>query len=434
MSDSGFLTKHLADERRRETLRDIESRLTESRYPRQLVIENTSYCNIKCMHCSHREMIRLQRHMDRDLWDKIVTELGREAPDCEIWPTFYGEAFILRDELWDRLDFAAEAGCRNLVLNSNGTLMQRDETIDKILNSPLKRFILSLDGLSKETFELVRAKAKWDVVYPSVEKLCQRRLERGQTYPVIIAQFSVMKENAHEVEDYRTYWKARGAEVKVRPMLEWTATGTVRTDTIDHNTDFRIACPWGNNTMAIHQDGSVVACAVDYEGMFKVGNVRDMSVKEAWDILGEKLRKPHRDHRWQDIPNICKGCGDWQVAGADYEERRSKGPGPSGTTSPRPRRRPANEPRPGPSGRGGRALDQPSRARRAHAGQLRAASGRGRVSDDAGAVLRLSLQRPLPALPLHQLEYPQGVSGRALHAGPTVQEDRGGVRGVTARF
>jgi MoaA/NifB/PqqE/SkfB family radical SAM enzyme len=326
--DPANLVRHLKDEGRREELLKIESRLLEHDFPPQVVIENTSYCNLKCVHCSHREMIRVQRHMDRWLWNKIVEEIGRESPDCEVWPTFYGEAFILGDELWDRLDYAASVGCRNLVLNSNGTLLDRNDNIDKILRSPLRRFILSLDGLTRETFEYIREKAKWDDVYPAVEELCRRRQERGQEYPAIIAQFSAMKENAHEVEGYRAYWKARGAEVKVRPMLEWTATGTVRTETIDHTSHFRIACPWGNNTMAIHQDGKVVACAVDYEGLFEAGNAGEKSVKELWDILGEKLRKPHRDHRWRDVPTICKGCGDWQVAGAQYEEENVAGTRP----------------------------------------------------------------------------------------------------------
>jgi radical SAM protein with 4Fe4S-binding SPASM domain len=328
MSDFAHLKKHLEDERRRMTLREIESRLVEHDFPPQLVVENTSYCNLKCIHCSHREMIRPQRHMERWLWDKIVEEVGHASPDCEVWPTFYGEATILGDELWDRIDYAAKAGCRNLVLNSNGTLLNRKDNIEKVLNSPLKRFILSLDGLSRETFEMIRAKARWDVVYPATEELCRRRLERGQDYPVVVAQFSVMKENAHEAEDYRRYWQARGAEVKIRPMLEWTATGTVRTDTIDHNTDFRIACPWGNNTMAIHQEGSVVACAVDYEGQFKVGNVGEKSIRELWQALGKRLRQPHREHRWDEVPNICKGCGDWQVAGAEYEDEAVEGTRP----------------------------------------------------------------------------------------------------------
>ena len=36
-----------------------------------------------------------------------------------------------------------------------------------------------------------------------------------------------VKENAHEIEAFRRYWKVRGAEVKVRPMLEWTASGVL---------------------------------------------------------------------------------------------------------------------------------------------------------------------------------------------------------------
>ena len=325
-----LLGKHLENDVRRQQLLNIERRLREHDYPPQLVIENTSICNLTCIHCSHRELQRTRRHMKRELWNKIVEEFGANSPDTEIWPTFYGEALIMgyKSALWDRLDYAAKVGCRNLVLNSNGTLLHRWDNIEKILASPLRRFILSLDGLSKETFELVREKAKWDEVYPAVEELCRLRLARKQKYPVIIAQFSVMKQNAHEVDAYRTYWEARGAEVKVRPMLEWAATGTVRTDTIVHDSEFRIACPWGNNTMAIHQDGSVVCCAVDYEGKVKVGNVGEITVKEAWRRLGERVRRPHREHRWKDVPDLCKGCGDWQVAGAEYEEESVEGTRP----------------------------------------------------------------------------------------------------------
>ncbi len=322
------LTRHLEDPERVHELRAIESRLVEHAFPPQLVVENTSYCNLKCIHCSHREMVRPQRHMARDLWDTIVQEVGRDAPDCELWPTFYGEALILGDELWDRLDYASRCGCRNLVLNSNGTLLGRKGNIEKVLASPLRRFILSLDGLSRETFEAIRAKASWDVVYPAVEELCRRRMESGQRYPVIIAQFSLMKENAHEVEAFRRYWRARGAEVKVRPMLEWTATGTVRTETIDRGAPFRITCPWGNNTMAIHQSGAVVTCAVDYEGRFTIGNISDLTIREAWRLLGESVREPQRAHRWAELPAVCRGCGDWQVAGAEYEGEQVEGTRP----------------------------------------------------------------------------------------------------------
>jgi radical SAM protein with 4Fe4S-binding SPASM domain len=189
-----------------------------------------------------------------------------------------------------------------------------------VLDSPLKRFILSLDGFQKPTFEKIRFRAKYDLVYPAVQELLRLRAERGQTYPVVIAQFSVMRDNAEEAEAFRAFWSERGAEVKIRPMLEWTATGSVRSATIVHDAPFRIACPWANNTMAIHQDGTVVACAVDYEGRFDVGNVRELSVKEAWSRLGTQLREIHRAHKWNELPSLCAGCGDWQTAGALYDD------------------------------------------------------------------------------------------------------------------
>ncbi len=311
-----------------EKLLTIETKLQEHPFPPQLVIENTSNCDQQCIHCSHKELIRPKKHMKRELWNKIVEEVGREAPNTEIWPTFYGEALVMGEEIWDRIDYAAKVGCENIVLNSNGGLLLKNEHIDRILRSPLKRFIISIDGFSKETYEKIRYLGKWDVTYASVEELLKQKAARGQEFPLIICQFSLMQENEHEVEAFREYWSSRGAEVKVRPKLEWAATGSIRSDRIDHETEFRIACPWGNNTMAIHQNGDVVACAVDYEGCHKAGNAQDVSVKELWVRLGESLRKPHREHRWNDIPDICKGCRDWQTAGAEYEKKNLPGSRP----------------------------------------------------------------------------------------------------------
>ena len=72
--------------------------------------------------------------------------------------------------------------------------------------------------------------------------------------------------------------------------------------------------------MAVHQDGSVVACAVDYEGHFKATNLNEVSIRDVWTILGETLRQPHRRHQWSETPGVCKACGDWQSAGSSYDD------------------------------------------------------------------------------------------------------------------
>src|SRR5262245_15723468 len=77
--------KHLESGRRRCELLRIEGRLVDHPFPPQVVIENTSICNMECIHCSHRELKRVKRHMARERWDKIVEEMGREHPHCDIW-------------------------------------------------------------------------------------------------------------------------------------------------------------------------------------------------------------------------------------------------------------------------------------------------------------------------------------------------------------
>lgn len=159
---------------------DIESRLEEHAFPPQLVIENTSQCDQQCIHCSHKEMTRPKKQMKRLLWEKIVQEVGEVAPNTEIWPTFYGEALGMGPEIWDRINYADSVGCKNIVLNSNGGLLLRQNHINKILSSPLKRFIISIDGFKKETYEKIRFRGKWEKTYQGVEELLlQKKLWAG---------------------------------------------------------------------------------------------------------------------------------------------------------------------------------------------------------------------------------------------------------------
>jgi radical SAM protein with 4Fe4S-binding SPASM domain len=306
----------LTQERCRE-LKSIEADLKDHPFPPQLVIETTSRCNMKCLHCSHKEMKRPREDMTEGLFQRIVEEIARENPDCEIWPTFYGEALLLGDMLWRWLDYAASIGCNNIVLNSNGILLNRQ--IDQVLASPLRRFILSLDAFKPETFKKIRVGGSRDKIYAAVERLLRRREELGLHYPIIQCQFSVMEENEAEVQAFTEFWQARGAEVKVRHMFSWTSTGTIRVPGLANNPDFRIACPWGNNAAAIHQNGNLVTCAVDYEGSFVAGNVGEKTIKEIWQGAHKRqVREPHRRHQWDKIPAVCQRCPDWQVVGARY--------------------------------------------------------------------------------------------------------------------
>jgi len=305
-----------------QVLLDIERKLVEHDFPPQLVVETTARCNFRCSHCHHHELQREQGVMSEELWTKIIAEVAQTNPDVELWPTFYGEALAAGKRIYRRVRQAADLGLTNLVLNSNGSYC-RDGNNDLILTCGLKKFILSLDGFTKSTFESIRytldPHGKFEPVYAGVRELLRRKAEldaQGVATPLIICQFSKMEENEHEAEAFIDYWLSLGADVKIREKLTWT--GFVPAANLTREYKNRIACPWSNNTCAIHWNGDVVACAVDNEGRFVAGNVNGESIADIWRGRLRKFRAVHRNHTWDDLPELCAGCIDWQAVGASY--------------------------------------------------------------------------------------------------------------------
>jgi len=298
-------------------LLNIESHLKKYNFPPQIIIETTSRCNFRCLHCAHRVMMRKKSDMSSKLFKKIIDEIAEKSPETEIWPAFYGEPLLLGKKLFNLLRYAKKKGCHNIFLNTNASLFKHQWIRDDILSSGIKCLIVSLDAFSKKTFNIIRHGGNRDEIYKSVESLIKERKRKKLRYPIIICQFVMMTENKHEVDLFLQYWLKKGADVKIRNRGTWT--GAIHAPQIDYDDDFRIACPIGNNTFAMHQDGNVVACCADYEGGFIAGNIQEKTIEVIWKTtLYEKIRKPFREHRWNDIPDVCKSCRDWQICGAEY--------------------------------------------------------------------------------------------------------------------
>lgn len=301
-----------ADAKTKSTfLAGVEARLRPYAFPPQVIIETTAACNLACVHCGHGSMVRAKGHMPMALYRKIIDEIADSEPNTEVWPTFYGEAFLLDYRLFYMLRYAKRRGLTNLVLNTNGTRMT-EEVAEWVLDSGLGVIMFSLDGFTTSTFESIRRGASRDEVFANVERLLAMKVRRGLTTPRVEVQFSMMDANEHEVKAFTSYWLSRGADVKVREKLTWAGHTTA---TNLHAGLQRIACPWAVRTCAIHWNGDVVACAVDYEGQFVAGNVSSESIGSIWRGAHRRLEVLHLRHDFDMLPEPCRKCLDWQVGG-----------------------------------------------------------------------------------------------------------------------
>jgi hypothetical protein len=168
--------------------------------------------------------------------------------------------------------------------------------------------------LSKEVFEMIRFGAKKDVVFANIESFLNKRKEKGSG-PEIIVQFIEMDENQHELEEYKEYWWARGATVKVRNKLSWGGKFDTPMDIPD---DDRIACPWALTMMHVFWDGRVPRCPGDTEGDVneEAGNAWHDSLTNLWANLSP-YREKHLLHQFSELPERCHTCSDWMVGIAE---------------------------------------------------------------------------------------------------------------------
>ena len=266
--------------------------------------------------CYQPTMTRVKGVMPLALWQKCADEIVRISPRTECWFSFCGEPLLQPDLLIECLRYGKEIGLQSLNVNSNGMLLT-PPVADRLLDSGADLIVFGIDGFTKPTYEGIRIGGTREIVYDNVEYLLEQRSQR-QTGPEIQVQFIEMDENAAELDEYKQYWLARGAVVKVRNMLSWGG----KFDTpLNIPPEDRIPCPWALTMMHVFWDGGVPRCPGDGNGEEAVGNAWNHSLTELWGRLGV-YRQLHLQRRFDELPERCHDCKDWMTGAA--ERIRSK--------------------------------------------------------------------------------------------------------------
>lgn len=297
-------------------LQKIEQSFSAKPFPDSVLLETSAYCNLNCTMCANNMIHRPKGFMNMRLYKKIVNEVASENPNASVWFAFYGEPLIIRYKLYYMIRYAKEKGLTNTYLNTNAMLLS-NEIAEMIADSGLDHLIVGLDGNSPETHDKIRVGASYKTVRDNVIYL-NNIIKKSNRGPKIEMQFIVMDQNEHELDDYKKFWASQHIAVKVRRRNTWG--GLVDKDGYISEKLNRIACGWAVSICPITWDGQVVACGVDCDSAYSFGNVNQKTIKEIWANKQEFI-KMHLEHRFNELPNFCRTCYDWQVLGhVDYDE------------------------------------------------------------------------------------------------------------------
>lgn len=296
-----------------------KGRLTDSgSFPKVVLIDTVSFCNLKCSMCGHDRMTRKKGIMSWDLFTKIIDEVSETDRNVRVWMVFFGEALILKRRkptIFEMIAYAKSKGLADVVLNSNANLLDK-EAAESLIKSGLDAIYIGIDAFKPETYAKVRVGGNYEKTVNNVISLLQLKRELNFEHPLVYVQFVEMEVNKTEVDDFIKFWKQEGTIVKIRPMVSWA--GLVDAPNLTIPMQERWPCYWAMQTMSITDTGKVVICAVDVDARYVVGDITHQTIKEVWGGKLKELRELHSNNKFDLLPYPCKDCKDWQSARAEY--------------------------------------------------------------------------------------------------------------------
>lgn len=305
----------------------IMQRTENSPLPSMIILDVTNVCNLGCIHCPQPSLQAdpafKARHFSFDYCKKIVDEIRHYNQPCLLRLTGDGEPLV-NPKTIDMIQYACE-NCGDIVnLTTNGILLTPPK-IDRLLETGIHLIDISIDALTKPVYELIRRGGNFERLLGHIFYLLDRIKTKNLSTKVMIS-FVVQKENAHESDSFRQFWKPLVDSVLIRSLH--SATGRVkqsesrelnRADTIE-----RYPCPHLWKRLTIDFQGRVKFCAHDWsdETAVVLGNIQTDSLHSIWTgVRLAEIRAQHIENRIHS-ESICAECTDWASSKWDFGYER----------------------------------------------------------------------------------------------------------------
>ena len=186
-----------------------------------------------------------------------------------------------------------------------------------ILNSSVTRLFISLDAATQKTYNNVRVPVakrllkenRLNYVESSIKNFIKMRNNLNKKLPLVRVSFVAIKENLHEVENFKKKWKNIVDSVEIqmeRPPELFLKIQEGDFGKFNKKNIKKYECikPWED--MAIYADGEVTPCCAFIARKAPIGNIKKNSIKELWN--GEKMKIIREGLSNNDPIKACQLC------------------------------------------------------------------------------------------------------------------------------
>ena len=281
-------------------------------------VEPSAVCQLRCPACPvglrNNEITEL-RHSDRllkkELWERVLSQIKDSAWVVQFY--FQGEPLLNKD-LPLMIREAHDAGLYTIV--STNAQAMTPELANALVAAGLDRIIISMDGLTQETYEAYRVGGSLDQCKAAIRWL-QKAKSAGLTIELQVLR---LRSNEHEWRAFRKEYKALGADrlvFKTAQLYDYRhghplMPSEPRYRRYEQHADglwyrkplgkgcFRV---WSG--VVIAANGDVLPCCYDKDHAHAYGNLRTASLR---DLFSGPAARTFRTQALLQTPQICQEC------------------------------------------------------------------------------------------------------------------------------
>lgn len=289
--------------------------------PYSIAIEPTTACNLRCPHCPSglKSFSRDTGKISVENFEKYVDDIHKTTAYLTLY--FQGEPY-LNPRFYDLVKYARKK--RLFVATSTNAHFLDKKRAAKTIDSGINQLIISIDGLSQETYQKYRLEGHLDKVIEGTKNLVEakRKAQNSQTH--IIWQFIVFAHNEHEVNAVKKEARRIGVdEVRIKSAQIYDDGNSA--DWLPEDPKYRRYDVYGEKlqlkaSMTSHckrlwtnpvvtWDGNVVPCCFDKDAEHQLGNLGDKTFKEIWNGKGYKDFRTKIKGGRKNI-DICSNCSE----------------------------------------------------------------------------------------------------------------------------
>jgi len=275
------------------------SRTTKRPYqfglPFSLSVEPTTACNLGCPECPSglKQFTRPTGKLDLNFHEKLLKQINKSVFYINYY--FQGEPFLHPQFL--ELIRQAKKHKIYTATSTNGHFINAEKARE-IVHSGLDRLIISIDGLTQETYEQYRVHGNLQKVIEASKHLVEAKKELNSPTPHLIFQFLAVKPNEHEIPAVFTLAKEMNIDevrIKTAQLYDYKNGNRLMPENekysryrLQKDGSYKIKGDPGNHCWrmwsgsVVTWDGKVVPCCFDKDAQHVLGTIGSKSFEEIW--------------------------------------------------------------------------------------------------------------------------------------------------------